>query len=551
MQSSTPVRGFSSYVKRRFAAEKRIFICAIQLLTASSAFAQNVNISSSHSGTMSPYTVDGITLGTRIEFKEPTYRGYQCSPSEQFPEFTRCQRTQRQQGPWDRRHSESSNSILHSRDGAAVYINRYEIPVIFDRTEIHREINKLSSKFGERAREMRMPQREGLPNAVIASWGKVQLEQLDPDAISLLASGQSPHKGLLIDYLGDLRRSAQVGLPIYRLNGGAGYLWSASFDRSGRGHLRFLTVDASALTPTTSTQAASGENKDSEDIATEQAKVDAQLAPAEPEKARVNEEIASAETEKGKDPEIADTDAAKIDKATVAKGEHFDALIARLEMNSARAEAKMQAMEAVAYRAIISVLVLLLIIAALLLVWRRRARGQGEKGHPSEIKLLNPAQRILIQAQATGTTELVEQKRVPSKDSSPNVRVEENELNGESLQSAASTLRSCTHCIREIPIYDKWCMYCGASVDSKESAGSTQLCWYCRNEIYTSDNFCRHCGASSSAAAVPSMSFSSDGNKKIIAKRVQATHKRTRRKRAAGPPEGTSSQLDARNRSGP
>src|SRR6202022_2271984 len=118
---------------------------------------------------------------------------------------------------------------------------------VFDRSEVQNDINKLSSRFGERAREMRMPQREGLPNAVIASWGKIQLEPLHADAISILASGQSPHKGLLVDYLGDLRRSAQLGLPIYSLSGGAGYLWSASVDRNGRGHLRFLTVDASAL----------------------------------------------------------------------------------------------------------------------------------------------------------------------------------------------------------------------------------------------------------------------------------------------------------------
>src|SRR5947209_955285 len=111
MQSSTPVRGLSSYVKMRFAAEKRIFICAMRMLTGSSAVAQNVNVASSHSVAMSPYTVDGFIIGTRIEFKGPTYHGYQCSPSEQFPEFTRCQRTQRQQGPWDRRHSESRNSI--------------------------------------------------------------------------------------------------------------------------------------------------------------------------------------------------------------------------------------------------------------------------------------------------------------------------------------------------------------------------------------------------------------------------------------------------------
>jgi hypothetical protein len=64
------------------------------------------------------------------------------------------------------------------------------------------------------------------------------LTQLDSYAIAILAAGESPRKGLLIDYLGNLRRSAQLGLPVYSINGGAGYLWSASVDRNYRGHIR-------------------------------------------------------------------------------------------------------------------------------------------------------------------------------------------------------------------------------------------------------------------------------------------------------------------------
>jgi hypothetical protein len=220
----------NSHPKKLMRKEGRIFICLLQLLTASSAFAQNTH-PGPHSG--SPYVVDGLALGARIDFESPIFRNYQCSPSEQFPQFTRCQRTQKQQIVSSRRSVDATGSILHSSDGTAVYINRYISPGVFDRNEIQSEINRLSSKFGERALEMKMPQREGSPNAVIASWGKVQLEQLDADAVLLLASGQSPRKGLLIDYLGDLRRSAQLGLPIYSLNGGAGYLGSASIDRNG------------------------------------------------------------------------------------------------------------------------------------------------------------------------------------------------------------------------------------------------------------------------------------------------------------------------------
>jgi hypothetical protein len=545
MRNSTHVRRrHRGDVKKLSATEGRIFICIIQLLTAGSAFAQNFNVSVPHSGTIIPYTVDGLALGTRIEFEGPTYRAYQCSPSEQFPEFTRCQRTQRQQSARDRRNVESANSILHSRDGTAVYINRNVVPVIFDRNEIQSEIKRLSIKFGERAREMRMPQREGFPNAVIASWGKVQLEQLDADAVSVLASGQSPRKGLLIDYLGDLRRSAQLGFPIYSLNGGAGYLWSASVDRSGHGHLRFLTVDPSALTPTTATQPALSENKEPEKIGTEEAKADAEPARVEAEKARVNDEVPTADTDKVKVPEMADTDIA------AAKGANVDALLARLEADLARAETTTQAMETVAYRAIVSLFALLLIVAALLIVWRRKTRGKSEQVHTSGIKPIKSAQPVSIQAQSPGPSELVDQRSGASKDTSPGVSVEENEQNRESLQSAVTNFRPCIHCSREISIDDKFCLYCGASVAFKGSAGSTRLCSFCRNEINASDKFCRHCGASSIAVAAPSMTFSSEGNKEIIAKRVQATRKRTTRKKAVGPPQGASSQPDAGNPSG-
>jgi len=44
-------------------------------------------------------------------------------------------------------------------------------------------------------------------------------------------------------------QSLQLGLPVYRLGGGPGYLWSAS-NRGGRGHLRFLAIDVGDLTAT-------------------------------------------------------------------------------------------------------------------------------------------------------------------------------------------------------------------------------------------------------------------------------------------------------------
>jgi hypothetical protein len=92
-----------------------------------------------------------------------------------------------------------------------------------------------------------MPSRSGISNAVLAAWGGIELEALDNHSLKSLAEGTSPKKGLLIDFIGNLTRSAQEGLPVYRIAGGAGFVWVASFDHKGRGVLRFAAVDASAL----------------------------------------------------------------------------------------------------------------------------------------------------------------------------------------------------------------------------------------------------------------------------------------------------------------
>ena len=524
----------NSHPKKLMMTEGRIFISLIQLLIASAAFAQNTQLPGPHSGT--PYIVDGLALGARIDFESPMYRSYQCSPSEQFPEFTRCQRTQKQQIVGNRRSINSTSSILYSPDGIAVYINHNIAPWIFDQNEIPSEIKRLSSKFGERAHEMRMPQHEGLPNAVIASWGNVQLEQLDANAASLLAAGQSPRKGLLIDYLGDLRRSAQLGLPIYSLNGGAGYLWSASMDRNGgRNHLRFLTIDASALTPTTARQQPSVETKQPEKIATESSTANAELARVvETERAKV--EHPKDEIEKVAVPETAGADAAEVKNVGAATEASLDALLARLESVLTRGEATTHAMESLAYRASASLIIFLIIIAVLLLVWRAKVRSTR---HPVLSRATYPEGIHAPQRK------LLEQKSVASQDTSPEVIVVESELTKESSRPPAPNSRPCSHCNREVSINDKFCMYCGASIVSN-SVRSTWLCSSCRNQIGASDKFCRHCGAISIAVVAPSMNLSNEADHEIIAKGVRVTRKRTARKKTIGP-QAASSQPDGRN----
>jgi hypothetical protein len=196
----------------------------------------------------SMYVVGGVALGATVQSGSSTYREYKCAPSDQFDGFTWCQKTRK--GKERRGKFNAIYSILHSPDGAAVYVNRYQEPAFFGASEPNDDIQRYSLKIGESPRITRMPHRPGFPNGILASWGKVELEPLDNDDIKALAEGRRPiKKGYLIDFIGNFARSAKEGLPVYRLSGGAGFVWVASYGLKGRGTLRLLAVDASAISP--------------------------------------------------------------------------------------------------------------------------------------------------------------------------------------------------------------------------------------------------------------------------------------------------------------
>jgi hypothetical protein len=205
----------------------------------------SASVSRDQSSTQTKYAVDGLVLGSRVKPDSATYLEYKCSPSDQFDGFTWCQKTRNDQ---DRRGASTATySILHGQDGNVVYVNRFQSPAFFDRNQADKEIQGYSRKMGETARIKKMPHRAGLPDGIIALWGKATLEPLDQDSIKILAQGTSPKKGLLVDFIGNFARSAKEGLPIYRISGGAGFLWAAGYDRKERGTLRFAAVDASGL----------------------------------------------------------------------------------------------------------------------------------------------------------------------------------------------------------------------------------------------------------------------------------------------------------------
>jgi hypothetical protein len=550
-----------SYVERFVTDWRCFFIFLVQLMTAGAALAQNARTPPSDPATTSPYVVDGLALGARVDAGSPAYRGYQCSPSELFPDFTRCQRTQKQQEGGTRRVFEATSSTLHGRDGKAVYINRHIAPWSFDRNEFQDEIKRLSSRFGERAREMRLPPREGVQTAIIAVWGKIQLTELDADAISILASGESPRKGLLIDYLGNLRRSAQQGLPIYSLNGGAGYIWSASVGRNNVGHIRVLTVDPSALSPAATSSpaqaagSAPGEVAKIETAAAEEPNAVVEPPPVEPEHAGVDAGVAKTE----------------VQEAVAPEADKIAPLPAQLETDLAATEANSRALQKLAYGAVGGLIVLLTIAASLLLVRRKRAdttKAQVQaQTQPASLAMRSQASQAQSTAPKSEVLEersgvdvaAVSQAEAAVEATSRNRKEKQQDINNEGgsqkqeaqvvvvndkeyerVQPPSADVIACVQCNREISINDKFCMHCGASLAPEKR--TTQPCSSCRQEIGTSDKFCRYCGASSWAVAAPSVilngnSLSPDfvrglGHPGLVDELVASTRNSVKKKRA-------------------
>lgn len=199
------------------------------------------------SGSVSPYVVDGLQLGGHVTLGSAAYLAYSCNPSEQFTGLTWCQRNRQERAP--RGPYRSTETILHSADGTALYINRFLEPAFFAGNEAMEDIRRLAAKHGE-PHYVTAPAVPNAPRTLMVTWGEVVLQPLDRAHLAELAAGREVHAGILLDHIGNFQRSASMGLPVYRVTGGPGYVWAASWDQAGVGTLRFFTIDPSRLAVT-------------------------------------------------------------------------------------------------------------------------------------------------------------------------------------------------------------------------------------------------------------------------------------------------------------
>jgi len=329
---------------------------------------------------ISIYAVEGLALGARVSFDSSAYREYKCSPSDQFDGFTWCQQTHQQRER--RSSSDVTYSLLHSRDGSIVYINRYQTPAFFARNEAEHDIQSYSQKLGESPRtKIRMPHRPGL-DGILASWGNTVLEPLDTENRKAFAEGRRLGKGYYIDFIGNFDRSAKEGFPLYRISGGAGFIWAVSFDQKGRGTLRLVAVDTSAFYSELIAKSLPSETRESiragsvevSPTAAERPSAGANIVRQRAEKAgdqaTADSEVAREEFETAKrDAQLAETEIESLN----AERARLKAAVERLESDKIAAENKAQVMKSVAYGTF--VIALMAIVSSLFFVIQKRSTG--------------------------------------------------------------------------------------------------------------------------------------------------------------------------------
>ncbi len=191
------------------------------------------------------YAIDGFAIGQPIASGNPNYRSYSCKPSEQFADAVDCKRTQ--QKNIGGRPVTISNTLIHTRDGVAIYEVMDVAPAPMNNAAVQNEISDLTRAIGEKAASVdRQEPSQDVMAVVTATWGALALEDVRGEDYDTLAAGGTLRLGVAFDPLGDTKTSIEQYLPVSRLagSGSSGYVYSASFDRQGRVRRRYVAIDS-------------------------------------------------------------------------------------------------------------------------------------------------------------------------------------------------------------------------------------------------------------------------------------------------------------------
>jgi hypothetical protein len=148
-----------------------------------------------------------------------------------------------------------SISIAHAPDGTVAYVNKTLRPAFLTNQDIQNELVRLTKRFQEKPALYVPAPTDRVNSALIAVWGDIRLERLNTAKTRAIASGEPAQAGLLLDFLGSVKASAERNAPIFKLTGGEGFVWMASRDDPQEDVLRFFAADPSRMALNTSPSA--------------------------------------------------------------------------------------------------------------------------------------------------------------------------------------------------------------------------------------------------------------------------------------------------------
>lgn len=171
-------------------------------------------------------------------------RGFSCSPSDDFPETIRCDRSKSVQGPSGATSEKSV--VMQAKDGTVLYSMKHTTHGSLARSVIEDDIREINRALGRAAKSVEWQTDEhNTPVAVIALWGEAQLSNLNFEGRAALEEGKGAKQGMLVDLRGDLTQSAKDGEPIYRIVGGTGLVYTARLGKAA--FRRVSAIDPDAL----------------------------------------------------------------------------------------------------------------------------------------------------------------------------------------------------------------------------------------------------------------------------------------------------------------
>lgn len=201
------------------------------------------------------YAVEGLSVGGYVSPDSAAYRAFACHPSVDFAGFSWCVRQRSE--VISNAAATTALTILHSAQYQVALVMKSVVPAFFAAGDIDRDVQRLSARFGPPSGMWRPAAAAAdARSGILVAWGAARLSPLDELSLSHLRAGEQIHRGLIVDFLGDAQASARQSLPVYVVGGGAGFLYSATTDPSGKGSLRMSAVNAAELPDTAATATA-------------------------------------------------------------------------------------------------------------------------------------------------------------------------------------------------------------------------------------------------------------------------------------------------------